>query len=263
MVREQLTVARIDRVEFGPAAVKVTVTTGHPDGDLMRVEFVSDAETANRRLMFRQVHGTTEVAEFALSGGVPTEWWVVVSRGHEWIDYRRVTPYTVPPVDVDVLPGAADPDDEVRRLILGGESGTLEFKRQAPTDRDGNVRLARVVAAFANGDGGVILFGVDRDEATVVGIAEEFPVVRDRLTDIVTGNVTPRPHIDVDAYNTHDGLVVALAVGPGDRTPYAVDRTRPRYYIRRNATTLEASQDEIRALARSRPPTNEPALPWQ
>lgn len=51
-------------------------------------------------------------------------------------------------------------------IILGGETSTLQFKREKI---NGNA-LAAELAAFANSRGGTLLFGVDDKNGTPVGL---------------------------------------------------------------------------------------------
>ena len=56
---------------------------------------------------------------------------------------------------------------DVQRRIAGGEDARTEFKR-----RLGDLRgVGRTVCAFANGDGGLVVIGVD-DGGAVVGDGE-------------------------------------------------------------------------------------------
>lgn len=54
--------------------------------------------------------------------------------------------------------------------ILVGESKNVEFKIQRPKD---SFKYMKTVVAFANGEGGRIVFGVDDKTRTVVGIPKE------------------------------------------------------------------------------------------
>lgn len=47
--------------------------------------------------------------------------------------------------------------DEVRKMIAAGESQTVEFKSRVPDFRT----VARLISAFGNAEGGVVLVGVD------------------------------------------------------------------------------------------------------
>lgn len=55
-----------------------------------------------------------------------------------------------------------DPESQVQALLSQGEGMQVEFKRQLPEDSPGSKRTVfEIVAAFANGHGGSIVFGVD------------------------------------------------------------------------------------------------------
>ena len=82
------------------------------------------------------------------------------------------------------------------------------------------------------------------------------------MAQFVSSTVTPVPHFRVDSISDEgdDGTsleVIVLTVDQGDQPPYGVDPAHPKYYIRRGATTFEASSDQVRALARSRPPADQ------
>jgi predicted HTH transcriptional regulator len=71
-------------------------------------------------------------------------------------------------VDIEV---PEDPESEIQALLSLGEGLQVEFKRQLPEDSAESKRtIFKTVAAFANGHGGSIVFGVEKDEATVCGL---------------------------------------------------------------------------------------------
>ena len=69
---------------------------------------------------------------------------------------------------------------EVQQRIAGGESAHTEFKR-GPGDLSG---LGKTVCAFANGDGGLLIIGVD-DAGAAVGVKENPETVQERLTGLL------------------------------------------------------------------------------
>jgi hypothetical protein len=255
IIREQTSDVRIARVAFSMAEVIVTLDTLNAgDRAPIKVSFVADGVSiGDDRIILGFSKDRTSV--FALPSGVPSEWWLTLSRGTRWLDFRYSSRY-YQPADVDLETEALDAEDAVLALMFGGEDAQTEFKRELPTDDAGKRKLARVVAAFANGGGGVILFGIDADEATIIGIGDTFPKARDRLTDIVSGNVTPSLNVDVRAYEIPSRLVVGLVVPSGDTPPYGAGRTNPRYYVRRNASTLPAQPDDIRRVVGETRPRN-------
>lgn len=73
----------------------------------------------------------------------------------------------------------------IEALIAGGESQTVEFKEVLPPPGV----IARLVSAFANAEGGVILFGI-REPNQVVGVPlEPFERVYQRVLERLTGEV--------------------------------------------------------------------------
>lgn len=145
---------------------------------------------------------------------------------------------------VDAVPREAAPlEESVAQWIRGGESGTVEFKQQlgGPV----NTSFAETVCAFANGPGGVILVGV-ADDGTPVGYAPD--KAADRITSIVRDALSEPVAVQIDqvACDCRPVQVVRVAPVMAKRRPV---RVGGRIMVRVNATTREATTDEIRALA--------------
>ena len=100
--------------------------------------------------------------------------------------------------------------------LHGGESKTLEFKRELPKGK----HLAQTVIAFANGAGGELLIGV-ADNGSVVGIGD---VDRFKLADQIAAMVYDNcsPQISFDTFiRDYDGrMVMVVKVYPGRLKPY-------------------------------------------
>lgn len=67
-------------------------------------------------------------------------------------------------------------NDNIKSILLAGESNTVEFKA-----RVGNAIkvLPRIISALANTEGGVIIFGYDERDHSVIGTSvEEFEMVK-------------------------------------------------------------------------------------
>ena len=79
--------------------------------------------------------------------------------------------------------------------ILSGESSTLEYKKQIPED---HTKFLKTVVAFANGNGGRIIFGIDDITHEVLGMDEEniFKTI-DSISDMIYNNCTQigRAHV--------------------------------------------------------------------
>jgi len=67
------------------------------------------------------------------------------------------------------MPSQFDTSSEgLARIIAGGESETVEFKSVCPSQDD----VARILTAFANTDGGILIIGI-HDDGTVAGLDDE------------------------------------------------------------------------------------------
>lgn len=151
-------------------------------------------------------------------------------------------------------------------LVLSGEGPGIEFKRELPGgDRESRRKVARTVAAFANGEGGSVVFGVRNEDGAVVGLpsAEITQDAEDAVTDFVSKLVTRLPSYTWERHELDEQpgrIVLVLVVDRGESPPYGVDPGNPRYYVRRGATTFPASSEQVRALARSRPPAGDQSV---
>ena len=126
----------------------------------------------------------------------------------------------------------------------------------------------KTVAAFASGYGGNMVFGIEKDEATVCGLDGIDPLrERDRLAQLVRAIVTPAPEAEVRQYNVDGKVLLVLSVGAGANRPYGITlpgrKDKPvEFYVRRDATTFPATADEVRnaVLASASQPAADP--PW-
>ncbi len=162
-----------------------------------------------------------------------------------------------------------DPDAEIQALLAQGEGQQIEFKRQLPEDSaDSKRTMFKTVAAFANGDGGSIVFGVEKDEATVCGLDGIDPLkARDRLTQLVRAIVTPAPPVEVRQYDVVGKMLLVLYVERGSDPPYGITlpgkKDKPvEFYVRRDATTFPATSDEIRNAVLATVPPAAPGPAW-
>jgi hypothetical protein len=86
-----------------------------------------------------------------------------------------------------------DPMTEIRALLSASEGPRIEYKRQLPdSTAESKKKVLKTVAAFANQEGGHIIFGADPNEVTLVGLGDvDVNNVRDRIGQLIRGNVVP------------------------------------------------------------------------
>jgi hypothetical protein len=256
--------AWLEKVRITPAALQVHVAGGDVAG--ARVELNSATYRADAR-----VTGPGMVS-LPLPDGLPPGAWLYLSRDREWLDYRAIGEYRVPAdmahagVETEI---PDDPESEIQALLAQGEGQQVEFKRQLPENSDESKRTVfKTVAAFANGYGGSIVFGVEKDEATVCGLdGIDLIAARDRLTQLARSIITPAPEVEVQTYELDGKKLLVLTVSRGTDPPYGITlpgrKDKPtEFYIRRDATTFPARSDEIRNAVLAAAPPSEASPRW-
>ena len=235
--------ARIEKVDLSP-----TLLTVH----LIDAEMKSSLQISSPPNVLYDDIASQDTITIPLPDGVPSNLWVVLKRGSEWLDYVHLGqqfPFLRTQQNVNVVP--ADIRTRVQELIAQGEGPTTEFKQEIPEKTD---KMLKTVAAFANGDGGVILLGVEDDTGKVIGIPrDKVNSEKDRLTNMVRNVVYPEPvvrleHVDMDEKHEQGQVVIAIYVDRGTSLPYCLRANDPKYYVRRGATTFIARQEEVRTM---------------
>jgi hypothetical protein len=247
-VRIVLGAAWLERIVVTPTSLDVHVGGPQPGGT--RLELNSPTYRTDVRV------DDSGQAKLSTPDGLPAGAWLYLSRDRQWLDYRAFSDFqgqtdlAMAGVDVEI---PEDPEIEIQALLAHGEGQQIEFKRQPPDDTVESKRTVfKTVAAFANGSGGSIVFGIDSDEATVRGLEGIDPKQeRDRLAQLARSIVAPAPVIEVRQYELDSKLLLVLSVEPGPNPPYGI--TLPgrsgkpvEFYVRRDATTFPAKPDEIR-----------------
>ncbi len=151
-----------------------------------------------------------------------------------------------------------DPVADLSALAAQGESTWLEYKRQLPSDSKESKRtVLKTVVAFANGEGGTLLFGVDGDDETgqIVGVPGDAPELQRRVNDLLRALITPTPPSTVSAHDIEGKCVIRVDTVANQGILYAlvVDANRPEYYVRRNGSTYFARREELAALVKPAP----------
>lgn len=115
------------------------------------------------------------------------------------------------------------------------ETRTVEYKETlTPT-------FLKTVSAFANGDGGRIVFGVS-DDGAVVGVENPEQLALD-IENSINDSIKPRPDYSLDT--DYDNNTVSLLVVEGDDKPYYY---RSRAYTRKGSATVEVDTAELKRL---------------
>ncbi len=133
--------------------------------------------------------------------------------------------------------------------IARGESQNVEFKVSV-SDKSEN--YARTVIAFANTQGGNIVFGVD-DDRHVVGIddgEETFFNIMDNIANAISDSCTPQIIPTIELQTLENKTVIVVNVLPGKQRPYYLKSKGKENgtFIRVGGTTRPAHTEKIKEL---------------
>lgn len=131
--------------------------------------------------------------------------------------------------------------------IKAGETESLEFKRDVPTNA---LKILKTACAFANGNGGCIVVGVD-DDATIVGV-DELGAFRlaDQIVDRISNACEPQIPVSSEVATVEGKTVVLLRVQMGLHGPYYVKSLSKEQgtFVRVGATSRVADEDTVKEL---------------
>ena len=131
---------------------------------------------------------------------------------------------------------------EVLRRIESGENTHTEFKRGLGDFS----ALGRTLCAFANGDGGLLVIGVE-NPGVIVGAREDPERAQERLTNFLQNGCGKPVTADCDRYLTDAGWVHWIDV-PRQRRGYEPFSYDGRFWIRRGRATVAPSPSELQEL---------------
>lgn len=123
-----------------------------------------------------------------------------------------------------------------------GESRYIEYKREVPKD---SLKYMKSVVAFANGDGGQIIFGVEDNTGKVIGVpAETLFQTMDALTNAVTDSCEPMIIPNIMVREIDEKQIIIMEIMPGMERPYFIKSKGMinGTYIRTAGTTRPADQ---------------------
>lgn len=127
-------------------------------------------------------------------------------------------------------------------LLFQGESKNVEYKEMVPKDSH---KYMKSVVAFANGEGGRIIFGVEDGTMQVVGIPQtDLFQLMDVITNAVTDSCEPMIIPDLFVQEAEGKSLIILEIAPGMQRPYYIKKKGPieGTYIRTAGTTRPADR---------------------
>ncbi len=129
---------------------------------------------------------------------------------------------------------------ELIEKIRLGEDATIEFKREMP-HRDS---MADEIAAFANGEGGVFLIGVD-DYSEIVGLElQELDSVEKTVVEICEDSIEPTVSIFTEKLRFDGKNLLKIAVSRS----FFVHKSPNGYFTRKEKCKKEMSTEQLARL---------------
>ena len=123
---------------------------------------------------------------------------------------------------------------------MKGGNEKIEFKENAKTNA-----YIKTAVAFANGNGGKIVFGV-KDNGEIIGVENEFEVM-DGIINVISDSCYPMIVPDISLHTLENKTVVIMEIEGGKKKPYYLKSKgmQKGTYIRSGATTRIIEEDYI------------------
>ncbi len=134
--------------------------------------------------------------------------------------------------------------------LISGESKNIEFKETLPKQ---SIRYMKSVVAFANSEGGKIIFGVEDGTCKVIGVGnnEEAFKMMDSIASAVTDSTKPTIIPDISIQTIDNKNVIIVEIAQGRNRPYHIKSlsVNDGTYIRLGATNQLADERTIQELS--------------
>ncbi len=132
--------------------------------------------------------------------------------------------------------------------ILAGESKNTEFKEKLP---DKSIKYMKSVVAFANGNGGKIIFGIADKTRKVVGFGKEdvFKIM-DAIANAISDSCEPAIIPDITLQTIDNKTIIVVEIFEGRQRPYYIQSLGRDggVYIRVAGTTRLADEYMVKEL---------------
>ena len=118
------------------------------------------------------------------------------------------------------------------------ESTSIDFKEKVEYSKPKS--WLKSVAAFANCNGGILLFGVRDNDRKPIGL-EDATKDSEKISELINSRITPLPRYELHEFIENNKSFIELKVGDGPRTPYYYEGDgRKEAYIRSGNQSVPA-----------------------
>lgn len=135
--------------------------------------------------------------------------------------------------------------------ILTGEKDNIEYKVNIPSKSE---NYMRTVVAYANGNGGQLIFGVENDTWRIVGFSKEEVFQKmDAITNAIYDSCEPKITPNVRLQEIEGTYIILVEIPAGMQRPYCIKSQGmiEGVYVRVSGTTRKAAVYQIQEMALS------------
>ena len=131
---------------------------------------------------------------------------------------------------------------------VAGESKNVEYKVTLP---DRSIKYTKTAVAFANGDGGRIVFGIEDQTLRVVGVPDDQVfTIMDAISNAIADSCEPLIIPDISMRDIGGKTVIVAEILPGAQRPYFIKSLGREQgtFVRVAGTTRQADDATIKEL---------------
>lgn len=129
--------------------------------------------------------------------------------------------------------------DALKEIFLRGEGPQVEFKTRLLRHQE----LGKIISAFANTNGGVLIVGYNEDKKCVLGIDSNY----EELINLSLSMIDNPPYIDVYNVEYQNKKLLIISVL---KNPTLISFFNGSPYIRKADRTLLMNKEEIKQIAK-------------
>lgn len=132
--------------------------------------------------------------------------------------------------------------------IDSGESKNVEYKVTLP---DRSIKYTKTAVAFANGEGGCIVFGIEDQTLRVVGVSDDQVfTIMDAISNAIADSCEPLIIPDISMRDIDGKTVIVAEILPGAQRPYYIKSMGREQgtFVRAAGTTRQADAATIKEL---------------
>jgi predicted HTH transcriptional regulator len=130
--------------------------------------------------------------------------------------------------------------EDILALLDQGEGQAVEFEKSIPSEDD----IARDIVAFANADGGKIVYGLDDKNKHLVGV-DYHPELKEQIEKIGKNHCSPPISLTVEMVEKSDKKMFVISIPEGDDKPFRSDEI---CYVRDGSVSRPAKENEVKEL---------------